>query len=79
MTSEIWNGLITTEPYYPTGYEWDQFAQEIIDEFQDPMWDFMPHLPADASTGEVDFYAGMLQRADTCWLSTIFPTYALSR
>ena len=59
LTNELWNGLITMEPYRPTGSEWDQFAQDVIDEFQEPEWDVMPHLDANAPIHDVPVYAGI--------------------
>ncbi len=41
-----------------SGPEYDNFLEDIISEFQDPVFDDMPHLPASASIGEVHPSAG---------------------
>ena len=58
ITNEIWNGFMTTVAYNPADQVWDDFLQEVIDEFQDPFWQSFPHLSANASIEEVDIGAG---------------------
>ena len=56
----IWTGFISMDPLKPSGPEYDAFTQEVIDEFQDPVWDGYPVLPANASTSDVSVYAGRI-------------------
>ena len=55
----VYNGLMTVgvKPP-PPGRVYNKFRQDIIDAFQDPVFDHLPHLSADASIDDVDIYAG---------------------
>ena len=36
--NEIWNGFISIDPVTPSGPVWEEFAQRVIEEYQDPIW-----------------------------------------
>ncbi len=54
----MYNGLITIGIHEPSGQQYDAFLQNVIDYLQDPQFDHLLHLPADASIGKVNIYAG---------------------
>ena len=60
----IYNAVICVGILEPSGPEYDTFQQKVIDELQDPQFNYLPHLPANASTSEVMVWAGI-----TCFLS----------
>ena len=55
---DIWNGHITFDPFYEPNDEWHEFAQMVIDESQQPMWESYPNLPENALTTDVPTFAG---------------------
>ena len=54
----IWEGFVTITPKQISGPLWEEFAQDVIDDFQVPVWNDWPRLPANTSTEDVDPYAG---------------------
>ena len=58
LQDEIWNGFLSMDPLKPAGPEWDAFTERVIEEFQDPVWDGYPRLAANATTSDVNVYAG---------------------
>ena len=46
---------------YPNGPDYPEFAQRVIDAFQEPMWEPYPHLSANASIDSVKHYIGIVQ------------------
>ncbi len=56
----IYDGLLALGPSWPSGSAWDGFRQDVINTFQDPRFDHLPHLPLNASIDQVHNYAGML-------------------
>lgn len=54
----IYKGILAIGVSRPSGREWDEYRQDVIDAFQDPRFDGFPHLSADADIDEVDVYAG---------------------
>ncbi len=55
---EVSNGLLGVSFKKPSGQKFDDFLQRVIDEFQDPHYDDVPHVPADAKIGDINMYAG---------------------
>ena len=55
---EIWNGAISIDPVTPSGPVWEEFAQRVIEEYQDPVWDSFGRLLPDSPTSSVTSYAG---------------------
>ncbi len=55
----MYNGLIAIGGHEPSGQQYDAFLQNVIDDLQDPQFDHLPHLPADASIDKVNIYAGI--------------------
>ena len=58
MDKVIYDGLLAMDITVPSGPEWDQFRQNIIDAFQDPRFDHLDHLPADADINQVNPWSG---------------------
>ena len=58
MSPVINHGLLGIKVKGPSGAEYDRFCQKVIDQFDHPQFDGVPHLPATASIDEVDAYAG---------------------
>ena len=56
---EIWNGFISIDPVTPSGPVWEEFAQRVIEENQDPIWDSYARLSPNSSTSSVKTYAGI--------------------
>ena len=54
----IWNGMISIDPYQPSGPEWDAFTEEIIEELDDPLWASFPYLPENPSSDDIPHFAG---------------------
>ena len=55
---EVYEGVIDLEVGVPRGPEWDAFRQKVIDEFQKPDFDDLPHVGPDASIDSISSYAG---------------------
>ena len=51
-------GVITLSPWKNTGPVYNQFAQDVIDTFQEPVFNDYPHLPANADKSLVLDWAG---------------------
>ncbi len=58
VDSVIYDGLISIGVWRPSGPVYDQFRQDVIDAFQEPMFDHLPHPGPNAHVDEVDVYAG---------------------
>ncbi len=56
----IYNGLIVVERYLHSSPQYDLFRQNVIDAFQDPQFDHLPHLLPNASIGDVRPHAGRI-------------------
>ena len=56
--NDIWNGLLSVDAVTPSGAVWDEFAQRVIDEYQDPIWDPYPQLPPNSPISSVTSFAG---------------------
>lgn len=54
----IYEALMAIGVVTPSGPQYDNFRQQVIDQFQDPRFDHLPTLPPDASIDEVNVYAG---------------------
>lgn len=61
---ELLEGIIDSSPSQKEGPEWDEFRQKVIDNFQNPVFDDWPHLPANASIELVESYAGKNLESD---------------
>ncbi len=72
MDAIIYEGLMAIGITRPSGEAWDHFRQDVIDAFQDPRFDHLPHLPPDASIGQVNTYAGKASR-NKCLVSHLSP------
>ena len=55
---DIWNGVISVDPFHSRGDEWHDFAQLVIEDSQLPMWATYTNLPTNASTSDVPAFAG---------------------
>ncbi len=53
-----YNGIINTKIRKSSSPEYVTFARRVIEEFSNPAFDGVPHLPLSASTDEVDGHAG---------------------
>ncbi len=58
MDGVIYNGLLARVKVEASGPRYDQFRQDVIDTFQDPRFDHLPHLPPDAELDDVNEHAG---------------------
>ena len=56
----IYNGLMTVGSHSTVSPELEAFNQKVIDAFQDPRFDHLPHLPVTASPDQVNIYAGIV-------------------
>ena len=56
----IWNGFIDIDPVTPSGHMWDEFAEKVIEEYQDPVWEPYLRLPPNAPISSVSTYAGVV-------------------
>ena len=56
LEDEIWDGLISIDPYKPTGPEWEAFSQAVIERSQDPVWASYPYRPP--NTSSLNVFAG---------------------
>ena len=56
----IWNGFIDIDPVTPSGPMWDEFAEKVIEEYQDPVWEPYLRLPPNAPISSVSTYAGVV-------------------
>ncbi len=54
----IFNGLIAVGRYLHSGPQYDLFRQKVIDTFQEPQFDHLPHLLPNASIDDVRPHAG---------------------
>lgn len=54
----IFNGLMAMGVHQPSGEDYDTFRQDVIDVFQDPRFDHLPHIGNDAQLDDVHVYAG---------------------
>ncbi len=61
----IYDGLLALGPSWPSGGAWDNFRQDVIDMLQDSRFDYLPHIPAEASVDDVDNYAGLYYNKTT--------------
>ncbi len=55
----LYDGLVAIGFKSPSGPGWDRFRRHVIAAFQDPRFDHLSHLPADASIEEVTVFAGV--------------------
>ncbi len=55
---EVSDGLLGVSLKTPSGQKFDDFLQRVIDELQDPYYDDVPHVPADAKIGDINILAG---------------------
>ncbi len=60
----IFNGMLALGPLEPSGPHVDTFKQNVIDAFQDPRFNHLPHLPPDAAIDQVNVYAGNIHSHD---------------
>ncbi len=58
---EVIDHVLSINTKRPSGPFFDAFLQEVIDEFQTPVFDKLPHLPANASIHQVSYYAGRFE------------------
>ncbi len=56
----ISEGLVGISFKQPSGQAFNDFLQKVIDEFQDPLFDNVPHVPADAKVEDISIYSGIL-------------------
>ena len=62
---EVYEGIIDFQISEPSGEKWDAFRQEVIDEFQKPVFDDWPHVGPDTSIDVVISYAGKSNKFET--------------
>lgn len=57
---EIFEGVLNRDTMEPSGPLWEQFAQQVLDDFDDPQFDGWPKPPPNSSIGIINVYAGKI-------------------
>ncbi len=58
ISHPVFDGVIGVGTRNPSGPDFDHFLRQILVAFQDPRFDGIPHLDADANIKDIHFYAG---------------------